>query len=86
MVMKEEYTVSGSELKDRVKQLLKEGNVFRLVIRKSNGKILLNVPLSTGATVGGLALMFAPILAMGGAVAGYAAKFKIEIIRKPDKS
>ena len=84
--MKEEYTVSGSELKDRVKQLLKEGNVLRLVIRKPNGKVLLNVPLSTGAAVGGLTFMFAPILAMVGAVVGYAANFKIEIIRKPDKT
>jgi len=47
--MREEYTVSGSELKDRVKQLLKEGNVFRLVIRRTG----LNVRPDSGHGRGG---------------------------------
>jgi hypothetical protein len=61
---KEEYTVSGSNLVDRVKQLSHEGNVTRVIVRII-GKTLLDIP----ATIGVVAVIIAPWLVALGVIA-----------------
>ena len=48
----EEIEVTGRELVDRVKELIEQGNVRRLIIRKSTGEVLLELPLTTSVVVG----------------------------------
>ena len=48
----EEIEINAGELVDRVKKLIEEGNVRRLIIRKPNDEILLEVPLTAGVAVG----------------------------------
>jgi hypothetical protein len=83
---KEEIEVKGSELVDRVKQLIEEGNVRRLIIRKSDGEVLMEVPLTASVLAGGALLVFTPLLAALGAAAAFLAQAKIEIVRVGDKS
>ena len=77
----EEMEVAGSELVDRVKDLVAEGNVRRLIIRNANNDVLLEVPLTPAVVVGGAAAIVNPILAALGALAGLIARLKIEIVR-----
>jgi len=77
----EEIEIDGGELVNRVKELIEEGNVRRLVIRKPNDEILLEVPLTAGVAVGGVVTIFAPVLAALGAMAALLAKVKIQIVR-----
>jgi hypothetical protein len=77
----EEIEIDGGELVDRVKELIEEGNVRRLIIRKPNDEILLEVPLTAGVAVGGVVTLFAPVLAALGAMAALLAKVKIQIVR-----
>ena len=77
----EEIEIDGGELVNRVKELIEEGNVRRLIIRKPNDEILLEVPLTTGVAVGGVVTIFAPVLAALGAMAALLAKVKIQIVR-----
>lgn len=50
----EQIEIAGSELVERTKELIAEGNVRRLIIRKpEDDKKLLEVPLTTGVAVGG---------------------------------
>ena len=77
----EEIEVAGSELVERAKQLFEEGSVRRLIIRKSSGEILLEVPLTAGVAVGGVVTVFAPVLAALGAMAALLAQVKVEIVR-----
>ena len=77
----EEVEIDGGELVDRVKELIEEGNVRRLIIRKPNDDILLEVPLTAGIAVGGVVTIFAPVLAALGAMAALLAKVKIQIVR-----
>ena len=77
----EEIEIDGGELVNRVKALIEEGNVRRLVIRKPNDEILLEVPLTAGVAVGGVVTIFAPVLAALGAMAALLAKVKIQIVR-----
>jgi hypothetical protein len=67
---------------DRVKNLIQEGNVRRLVIRKSNNDVLLEVPLTAGVAASGVVTIFAPVLAALGAMAALLARVKIQIVRE----
>ena len=77
----EEVEVAGNELVDRVKDLVAEGNVRRLIIRNANNDVLLEVPLTPAVVVGGVATIINPILAALGALAALIAKVKIEVVR-----
>jgi hypothetical protein len=77
----ERITVAGSELVDRVKLLIEEGNVRRLIIRKPDGDVLLEVPLTAGIAVSGALTLMAPVLAALGAMAALVAKVQVEVVR-----
>ena len=62
--------VTGNELVDRIKTLVAEGNVRRLIIRKPDGQSLLEIPLTAGVAVGGVVTIMAPVLAALGALGG----------------
>ena len=81
----ERVTVAGSELVNYVKQLVAEGNVRRLIIRKPGGETLIEVPLTAGVAVGGALTLLAPIIAALGAMAALIAKFEIDILRSDDQ-
>jgi len=78
---KEEFKVKGKELLDKIEELIHEGNVTRIVIKDQEGRPYLEIPV----TIGVIGAFFAPVLAAVGALAGMAANFKIEIIRKEPK-
>ena len=80
----EEIVVAGHELVERVKTLVEEGNVRRLIIRKPSGESLLEVPLTAGVAVGGVVTILAPVLAALGALAALIAEFKVEVIREDE--
>lgn len=77
----EEIEVQGSQLVDRVKQIVEEGNARRLILRNEEGRTLLEVPLTAGAVVGGALLWFNPLLAGIAAIGGLLLKVRIEIER-----
>lgn len=79
----EEIEVSGNQLVNVVKRLIRQGNVRRLVIRNAKDRILMEIPLSAGIAVGGVATIISPILVALGAMAAMIASFKVEVIRKP---
>jgi hypothetical protein len=81
----EEIELKGSELVDRVKQLIEEGNVRRLIIRKQDGEVLMEVPLTASVLAGGAMLVFTPVLAALGAAAAFLAQVKVEVVRTGDK-
>lgn len=78
--LSEEIVVAGSELVDFVKNLIKEGNVRRLIIKKADGTVLLEVPVTAGAAVGGALVIFTPVLAALGALAALLSEVKVEIV------
>ena len=47
-ITSDEYTVSGGDLVDRVKELLHEGNVTRVIVKNETGKTLLEIPATVG--------------------------------------
>jgi hypothetical protein len=77
----EEIEISGSQLVDYVKDLIEEGNVRRLIIRTSDDKTLLEIPLTAGVAVGSVMTIFTPVLAALGALAALVVNVKVQIVR-----
>ena len=75
---REEYTVSGSNLVDRVRELLHEGNVTRVIVKDDKGKALLEIP----ATVGVVGTVLAPWLVALGVIAALVTNCKIVVGRR----
>ena len=74
----EEILVSADKLIEKVKALLHEGNVTRIIIKDEKDKVLLEVP----ATVGVIGVVMVPWLAALGVIAALAAKCKLVVERK----
>lgn len=74
----EQFKVSGEEVLKKVKNLIKEGNVRRIIIKNEKGKILMEIPV-TFAVIGAV---FAPMLAAIGALAALLSSVTIEVERK----
>lgn len=77
----EEIEIDGKELVEWVKKLIAEGNVRRLIIRKPDGGLLLEVPLTASVAVGSVMTIFAPVLVALGAMAALLARVKVQIVR-----
>ena len=78
----EEIKVSGKALKDKLKALIKEGNVRRVILRNAEGRTLLDMPLNAGFA--GAAIL--PFWAAVGAVVALAKDYTIAVERDPSKS
>ncbi len=74
----EQFKIDGHEVLQKVKQLIKEGNVRRIIIKNEKGKVMMEIPM-TFAVVGAV---FAPVLAAVGALAALMNKCTIEVERK----
>jgi hypothetical protein len=72
----EELQVMGEQLLSKVKELLHEGNVRRVII-KQDGRTLLEIPLTFG--VAGVVL--APVAAAIGVLGALIAQCSIEVVR-----
>ena len=84
MTVKEKFTVSGSQLVDKIKQLIHEGNIRRVRVLHE-GQTVLEIPLTIGAPAAAIGIMAAPVLAALGAFAALVTECTIEVekIEKP---
>ena len=77
-ITSEEYNVDSDNLIERVKELLHEGNVTRIIVKNEKGEVLLEIP----ATVGVIGIVIIPWLAALGAIAAIATKCKIVVEKR----
>jgi hypothetical protein len=73
----EEFRVTGEDILNKVKELVAEGNVRRILVRSEEGRLLAEFPLTVGVI--GVALL--PIWAAIGAIAALATGCSIVIER-----
>ncbi len=81
----EEIEVVGEQLVEKIKELAQESQVRRVRILQPDGDIAVDIPLTVGAIAGGALVLAAPILAVVGAIAAFATKVRIEIVRDEDE-
>ena len=80
----ERIEVAGSDLVERVKELAKDADAKRVIIRDQEDKELISFPLSWGVAGGALAVFATPLLAAVAAIGGLAAKVRLEVERVGD--
>lgn len=80
-IRKETIQAKGDEIVERVKHLVHEGNVRRIVI-KHNGHTVIEIPV----TVGVVAVIVAPVIAAVGAIAVAIGEATIEVERVDEGS
>jgi hypothetical protein len=76
----EEYRTKGEQLVARVRELIREGNVRRIIIKNDEGRTLIEIPLTIGV-VGALLL---PAWAALGAIAALVTDCSIEVEREAE--
>jgi len=74
----EKFTVSGSQLVEKIKQLIHEGNIRRVRVLHE-GRPVLEIPLSIGAPAAAIGILIAPVLAALGAFAALVTECTIEV-------
>ena len=80
-IVYEEFKVLGKELVDKVAELIREGNVRRIIVKDEKGNTFIEIPL-TVATVGVIA---APVLAALGTIAALIAHFTLGVEKVQEK-
>lgn len=71
----EEFAFSGDTLLGKIKEIIRAGNIRRIVIKNDDGRVLIDIPL----TVGVVGTLLAPQLAAIGAIAALVLKGTIVI-------
>ena len=77
----EEFSVSADEAVKKIKEVLAEGNVRRIIIQTDEGKTLIEFPLTIGVAAAAGVLLLAPLLAAVGALAAIVTDMKIVVER-----
>ncbi|MEK7109156.1 MAG: DUF4342 domain-containing protein [Patescibacteria group bacterium] len=74
----EEFSVNADDLIATVKKLIAEGNARRIVIKREDGQVFIEFPL----TIGAVGAIIAPALAAVGAIAALVTKCTIVVERR----
>ena len=77
----EEVQVLGRDLVEKIKALIHEGNVQRIIVKDEHGNTFIEIPV----TVAAIGVVLAPLLAAIGAISALVAKFTIVIVRSEPK-
>jgi hypothetical protein len=76
----EEFSVTGEEILTKIKELIHEGNIRRIIIKDKEGRTLIEVPL----TLGVVGAILVPVWAAIGAVAALVAEATL-VVEKNEK-
>lgn len=71
----EEFKLDGGKVLDKIKDLLHEGNIRRIILKNEEGKTLIEIPLTVGLV--GVALL--PVFAAVGAIAAVVTRATIVV-------
>ena len=80
--VREEFKIDGEKVLEKVKQLIKDGNVRSITIKNEEGNTLFTIPLTWGI----VGTVCAPVLAAVGALAAVIGKCIISIEKSDSKS
>lgn len=79
---KEEFKLAGSELIQKIKDLIHEGNIRRLILKTEDGKTIIEIPLTLGLV--GVVLV-PPVWAALGAIAALVAKLTLVVEKEEEE-
>jgi hypothetical protein len=83
-IRSEEFEVAGDHLLAKVRELVHEGNVRRVSLKREDGSTLVEIPLTAGLTVTMLTAALAPALVAIGAIAALVSHVTLVVEREVD--
>ncbi len=81
----EEFRINGEAVVSKVKELINEGNIRRIILKNEEGHTLIEIPLTAGVAVGAAVTWLFPVWAAIGAIAALVARFTI-VVERVDQS
>lgn len=69
-------TSKGDEILQKIKELIKEGNITKITVKK-DGEVIMNIPVNAGA----IGVIISPFLGAVGLTAAIVSKCKIEVTK-----
>jgi Domain of unknown function (DUF4342) len=78
----EEFKISGNDLVVKVKELIHEGNIRRIIIKNEEGRVLIEIPLTVGVVGGVLSAALFPVVAAVGVIGAMVAHLTVVIEKK----
>lgn len=79
---RESFKVSGDEIMSKIKEIIREGNARRIIIKNDKDETIMEFPL----TVGALGVVLAPIFAAVGTLTALATKCTIIVEKRVDEN
>lgn len=77
-VTTEEFKITGDAVVAKIKELVREGNIRRIMIKNEEGRVLIEIPL----TIGVVSAVLLPVWAAIGAIAALVANLTIAVERR----
>ncbi|NEQ31044.1 MAG: DUF4342 domain-containing protein [Leptolyngbya sp. SIO4C5] len=81
-VTTEEFSISGDTLVTKVKELIHEGNIRRIIIKNEEGRILIEIPLTVGVVGSVVGAAAFPVIAAVGVIGAMVAHLTLVIERR----
>jgi Domain of unknown function (DUF4342) len=78
----EEFSINGDALVTKIKELLHEGNIRRIILKNEEGQILIEIPLTVGVVGGVLSAALFPVMAAIGAIGAMVAHLTIVVEKR----
>lgn len=78
----EELKINGDDLVAKVKELIHEGNIRRIILKNEDGRILIEVPLTVGVVGGVIGAALFPVIAAVGAIGALVTHMTLIVERK----
>jgi hypothetical protein len=73
----EQFKVAGKDLAEKIRELIHEGNVRRIIIKDESGHTFMEIPVTLAA----IGVVAAPVLAAVGAIAALVSKCDVVVER-----
>lgn len=64
----EEFMISGDALVAKIKELIHQGNIRRIILKNEEGRVLIEIPLTVGIVGSVISAALFPVMAAVGAI------------------
>ena len=78
---KEKMNVMGNELMEKLREIIKEGNVKKITVKNDKGESILEIPVTAGV----VGLVLFPYIGILGGMAAMLKEYKLEITKEKEK-
>jgi Domain of unknown function (DUF4342) len=78
----EEFTITGDALVAKIKELIHQGNIRRIILKNEEGRVLIEIPLTVGVVGGVLSAALFPVMAAVGAIGAMVAHLTIVVEKR----